>query len=145
MSFWDRLFGSKESNSTKGPVKTSGESDNIRKVSTPSGNGKLKRMTFFFDSTVPPYSEPKVIQDLITYFNLQNKLDPSVHITTQYGHVPAVPEYYRTKKVPDELMAFILAHAAIRWGLSGEKAFGQIKPYCFRVTDIWGVLITSEI
>ena len=102
-------------------------------------------MTFFFDSQFSPYSEPKVIQDLIEYFKLQNKLDPSVFITTQYGHVPAIPEYYRTGNVPDELMPFIMAHAAIHWNIMDEKGLGQLRTYCFKVTDIWGVLLTSEI
>ena len=145
MSFWDKLFGSKEPNSKKEERETSGGTENIRKVNIPSGNGNIRRMTFFFDSKYPPYSEPKVIQDLISYFKLQDKLDPSIHITTQYRHVPAVPQYYSTGIVPDELVPFIFAHAAIHWGLTDEKAVGQIRSYCFRVTDIWGVLLTSEI
>ena len=144
MSFWGNLFESKKS-PPQNDMKIPGESGKDGETtSTGYGKGKINKMTFFFDSQYPPYSEPKVIKDLIEYFKLQNQLDPSVHITTRYGHVPAVPEYYSTGKVPDDLMAYILVYAGIQWKITDEKALEKIRTYCFKVTDIWGVLLTSE-
>jgi tetratricopeptide (TPR) repeat protein len=115
-----------------------------RKV-TPSFGGFLRRMVFFFDSHSPPYYEQKTIDDLIDFFQLKARVDSTTRISTEYGPVPAIPQYYSSKTVPDDLLDFIRNYVATRWAMTDQISVGQIRLYCFKVNDVWGVLVTSEL
>ena len=107
--------------------------------------GNINRIEICFNSGSSPYSEPKVIKDLIKYFDLADSLTPDVHITTSYGHVPGVADYLSSQEMPDELIAFVIARAMIVGIIHDSEEIGKIITNPFKVEGTLGILIFKGV
>lgn len=143
MGIFDRLFGMKKRDE-KSSVEPEilGEAPKSSKI---TGARKINRIEICFDSTSPPYSEPEVIKDLITYFGLARSFTPDVYITTSYGHVPGVAEYLSSQEMPLELLAFVFARARIIGIIHDPKEIEGIIVNPFKVIDTLGILIIRVV
>jgi hypothetical protein len=92
--------------------------------------GKINRVEICFVSRLPSsYSEERAITELVRYFDLQRFFTDDVHISTSYGSVDGVAECLNTGNCSQELLAFVVARAAVL-GMD-RKAIGRIVPRPF--------------
>jgi len=110
---------------------------------------RINRVEVVFNATSKtelPSSEQVIINDLIDYFGLADRLTTGVRITTLYGHVPGVAESLNTGEISDELMATVIARAMISGMIRDpKKDLEKIRIYPFKVLSTYGVLITKEV